>query len=81
MIAECGCPVGPGRVITDPARHAAWHAEVAGQTGLETGPIDAQALRPFGHGGGYLNDHKIRERNIKSGKSVAGWRRRNRDDE
>lgn len=39
----CPCPTYPGRTITDPATHAAWHALVVEQGGPD-GLCDLNAL-------------------------------------
>ena len=42
--APCGCPTGPGRSITDEARHADWHRLVIEQGG-PAGLVNAETLR------------------------------------
>lgn len=43
-MSACRCPQTPGRTITDPARHAAWHTLVVEQGGPAE-LVDLQALR------------------------------------
>lgn len=40
---SCGCPTGPGRTITDPAKHAEWHRLVLEQGG-PSGAVNAASL-------------------------------------
>lgn len=42
--APCGCPQHPGRRITDPVLHAAWHARVVAQGG-PVGVVNTHTLR------------------------------------
>jgi hypothetical protein len=42
--APCGCPQHPGRSISDPAAHAAWHALVVEQGG-PAGRVDVETLK------------------------------------
>lgn len=72
-MTDCPCP---GR-ITDPARHAAWHAEVVEQGG-PAGLVNIDTLRAArGMRTPAPDDHRGRERNLREGKSSPGWRRRN----
>lgn len=48
VINLCGCPRYPGRRVTDPQRHAEWHARCAAR-GL-TGAVTAAAVQSrYGH--------------------------------
>jgi hypothetical protein len=73
MMVDCGCQGGLASTITDPARHAAWHALVVEQGG-PAGAVNAetlQAARGFKTvtpAGETLLDERAR----KSGKRASG---------
>lgn len=73
--ATCACPSHPGRTITDPVRHAAFHELVVEQGG-PAGVVDAQSLQAHrGMRTAAPDMHSIRERHLREGKSSPGWRR------
>ena len=74
----CDCPSYSGRTITDPQRHAGWHALVEQQTGIPAGSVvTARSLQAAqGWKTEAPDDHKTREKHLRSGKSAPGWRRR-----
>ena len=73
---SCGCPIGPGRTITDPARHEEWHALVVEQGGPagDVSAVTLQAERGFltGTPNETIFDAKAR----RSGKRSSGAQRR-----
>lgn len=78
---SCGC-LTRGVTAVDEQRHAAWHAQVAKQLGVDVpGPLGQTALQAArGYRGIGVVDHAKREKDLRTGKSSPGWRRRNRDD-
>ena len=75
-MTACSCPQGPGRTITDPERHAAWHALVAEQ-GVTSEFVNAATLQAArGLAGGPASSTIVDTRAIASGKRVNGERRR-----
>lgn len=73
----CACPTAPGRTISDPSRHAAWHALVVEQGG-PADLVDAVSLRATrGFKTETLTAETILDvKNRLTGRSVNGARRR-----
>lgn len=74
-MTPCGCPASS--VVSDLAKHRAWHDLVTEQTGIPYGqPVDAAALQAArGMRTPAPDMHAIAERNLRQGKSSPGWRR------
>lgn len=75
--APCGCPAGPGRQISDQAKHAAWHALVVEQGG-PAGEVSVDTLRAARgfKGETFASETILDVKNRATGRSVSGARRR-----
>lgn len=76
-VLGCGCPTTPGRTVTDPERHTAWHALVETQGG-PAGAVDHVTLcaaRGFATPT-LMSETVLDRRAVESGRRVSGARRR-----